>query len=147
MTDKSLPVSIQLLIDFLDRHEIRIGAGAAIPALAPFDGKVLTVSGPKAPDMDVFVFDEYGDAVPGNPPLCLYLIGMTFGNLDDADSFDHWVRIEALDPALPETRQAFEQNSRSYKTFQDCYGVIPDEISWLDWQLNAGDAYRLRTLV
>jgi hypothetical protein len=51
---------------------------------------------------------------------------------------------EGLDPAAGPTRQAFAQNEAARAAFLAAYGTIPDVVTDLDWQLNAGPAQALR---
>ncbi len=55
-----------------------------------------------------------------------------------------WATAEGLDPAAAKTQTAFAQNEAAHAAFLAAYGPIPDVVSDLDWQLNAGPAQALR---
>lgn len=132
---------------FIAEHGLNITIEPADPDLGGFDGVVLVVSAPERPALRVTLFDEYGDARHGNPALCLALLNMQFRELGDADGeMKRWAIAEGLDPGALKTREAFAQNEAARAAFLAAYGSIPDVVTDLDWQLNAGPAQALRAL-
>lgn len=132
---------------FIAEHALEITTAPPDPDLGGFDGVVLVVSAPQRPVLRLTLFDEYGDARPDNPALCLALLNMQFRELGDAGGeMRRWAIAEGLDPAAAATRQAFAQNEAAHAAFLAAYGPIPDVVTDLDWQLNAGPAQALRAL-
>jgi len=132
---------------FLAEHGLEIALDTPDPALGGFDGVVLIVSAPQKPALRITLFDEYGDARPDNPALCLALLNMQFRELGDAGGeMRRWSIAEGLDPDAPSTQTAFAQNEAAHAAFLAVYGPIPDVVTDLDWQLNAGPAQALRAL-
>ena len=132
---------------FLAEHALEIAIAAPDPDLGGFDGVTLIVSAPQEPVLRITLFDEYGDARPDNPALCLALLNMQFRELGDAGGeMTRWALAEGLDPAAVPTQQAFVQNEAAHQAFLSEYGPIPDVVTDLDWQLNAGPAQALRAL-
>ncbi|WP_417467569.1 hypothetical protein [Maricaulis sp.] len=143
----AVPEAVRRLRAFIAAHGIEITIDAPDPEPGGFDGVVLVVSAPQNPDLRVTVFDEYGDARPDHPPLCLALLGMAFRELGDAEGqMSRWAIAEGLDPETAATRRVFGQNEAARAAFLTAYGPIPDVVSDLDWQLNAGPAQALRAL-
>lgn len=146
-----MPVSdgdaIGRLKAFLAEHALEIAVAPADPDLGGFDGVVLIISAPQRPALRITVFDEYGDARSDKPALCLALLNMQFRELGDAGGeMRRWAIAEGLDPAVPSTQTAFAQNEAAHAAFLAAFGPIPDVVSDLDWQLNAGPAQALRAL-
>jgi hypothetical protein len=132
---------------FIAEHELTITLEAPDPDLGGFDGVVLVVSASGNPDLRITLFDEYGDARPDNPALCLALLNMQFRELGDAGGeMKRWAIAEGLDPGALKTREAFAQNEAAHVAFLAAYGPIPDVVTDLDWQLDAGPAQALRAL-
>ena len=132
---------------FIAGQGLEIAIEAADPDLGGFDGVVLIVSAPKRPELRITLFDEYGDARPDNPALCLALLNMQFRELGDAGGeMRRWAIAEGLDPAAAKTQEAFAQNETARAAFLAAYGPIPDVVSDLDWQLNIGPAQALRAV-
>lgn len=142
-----VPEAAHILDAFMAEHALEIAIGPVDPELGGFNGVVLVISAPQKPAMRITLFDEYGDARPDNPALCLALLNMQFRELGDADGeMTRWALAEGLDPAAPPTQTAFAQNDAAHATFLAAYGPIPDVVTDLDWQLNAGPAQALRAL-
>tara|TARA_R110002073_G_scaffold266444_3_gene429718 strand:+ start:1877 stop:2308 length:432 start_codon:yes stop_codon:yes gene_type:complete len=142
-----MPEAVRRLEAFIAEHALKIAIAPADPDLGGFDGVVLIISAPKQSELRITLFDEYGDARPGNPALCLALLNMQFRELDDAaGKVRRWAIAEGLDPAAPSTQTAFAQNEAAHAAFLAAYGPIPDVMTDLDWQLNAGPAQTLRGL-
>jgi hypothetical protein len=108
------------------------------------DAKSLQVESPGKPAIQLFVFDEYGDARPDNILLCLTLVDMEFGEIDDAVDIHNWARANGLDDQRDLTHRYYQSNSVARKAFIENYGQIPSAISDHDWSLNAGAAQALR---
>jgi hypothetical protein len=108
------------------------------------DARVIIATAPRRPDIRVTVFDEYGDARPDNPLLCLLLIDDEFAELADADGVAAWARAHGLDPGLAAIEAIHASNSRAQRQFHKSYGPIPQVLAAMDWQLNAGAAQYLR---
>ena len=132
---------------FIVEHQLEITTAPPELGLGGNDGVVLVVSAPQKPALRITLFDEYGDARPDNPALCLALLNMQFRELGDAEGqMTRWAIAEGLDPEAAKTQTAFAQNEAAHAAFLAAYGPIPDIVSDLDWQLNAGPAQSLRGL-
>jgi len=132
---------------FIVDHALEITTAPPEPGLGGIGGVVLVVSAPQKPVLRITAFDEYGDARLDNPALCLALLNMQFRELGDAGGeVTRWAIAEGLDPAAAATQKAFAQNETAHAAFLAAYGPIPDVVSDLDWQLNAGPAQALRGL-
>tara|TARA_R110002072_G_scaffold148743_16_gene296309 strand:- start:2540 stop:2980 length:441 start_codon:yes stop_codon:yes gene_type:complete len=132
---------------FIRQHGLEFAIVPADPDLGGFDAVVLIISASQQDDLRITVFDEYGDARPDNPALCLALLNMQFRELADAQGrAQSWAIAEGLDPAAPQTRAGFIRNEAGYAAFRAAYGPIPDVVTDLDWQLNAGLVQALRAL-
>ncbi|WP_417490478.1 hypothetical protein [Maricaulis sp.] len=143
----AVPEAVRRLKAFIAAHGIEIAIDAPDPELGGFDGVVLVVSAPQNPALRITVFDEYGDARPDNPALCLALLNMQFRELGDAGGeMGRWAIAEGLDPEMAATQRVFGQNEAARAAFLAAYGPTPDVVSDLDWQLNAGPAQALRGL-
>ncbi|WP_339748122.1 hypothetical protein [uncultured Maricaulis sp.] len=139
------PEAVRRLRAFLAEHGLEIAVGPADSDLGGIDAVVLIVSAPQRPDLRITLFDEYGDARPDNPALCLALLNMQFRELSDAGGeVTRWATAEGLDPAAAKAQTAFAQNEAAHAAFLAAYGPIPDVVSDLDWQINAGPAQALR---
>ena len=137
--------AITRLKAFMAAHALEIASAPADPDPGGLDAVTLVISAPGQPALRITVRDEYGDARPDNPALCLALLDMQFRELSDAGGeMARWAIAEGLDPA--KTRADFEQNEAARAAFLAAYGPIPDVVSDLDWQLNAGAAQALRAL-
>lgn len=132
---------------FIRQHGLVITTAAAHPELGGASAIDLIISTPKQGDWRVTVLDEYGDARSDNPPLCLALLDMAFRELGDAEGqTNRWAIAEGLDPAAAATQVTFARNETARAAFLAAYGPIPDAVTDLDWQLNAGLAQALRAL-
>jgi len=130
---------------FIVDHALEITTAPPEPGLGGIGGVVLIISAPQNAALRITVFDEYGDARPDNPALCLALLNMQFRELADAQGrAQSWAIAEGLDPAAPQTRAGFIRNKAGYAAFLAAYGPIPDVVTDLDWQLNAGPAQTMR---
>ncbi|WP_339741330.1 hypothetical protein [uncultured Maricaulis sp.] len=139
--------AVRRLQAFIVEHQLEITTAPPEPGLGGHEGVVLVVSAPQNPALRITVFDEYGDARPDNPALCLALLNMQFRELGNAGGeMGRWAIAEGLDPAAAKTQTAFAQNQAAHAAFLAAYGPIPDVVSDLDWQLNAGPAQALRGL-
>jgi hypothetical protein len=135
---------LDALSDFIDRWGLTICVRPAHPSLEAVDGVVIAITTLDQPSIKLTVFDEYGDTRRGNPLLCLVLIGMEFGELDDAAGVEEWARVQCLDYSAKITQKTYVENMRSKSAFLQLYGPLPEVISDWDWQLNAGVARALR---
>ncbi|WP_417478500.1 hypothetical protein [Maricaulis sp.] len=139
--------AITRLKTFISEHALTITPAPANPDPGGPDAVILIISAPRQTALRITVRDEYGDARPDNPALCLALLDMQFRELSDASGeMARWAIAEGLDPAAARTRADFEQNEAARAAFLAAYGPIPDVVSDLDWQLNAGAAQALRAL-
>lgn len=110
------------------------------------DGAVeILVEAPKQPVLSVIAFDEYGDARPGNPWLCLALVGLAFEGVKEEADFDSWARSELLTPDGI-ARDLYEDTLAARETFLARHGELPDPFAPMDVELNAGAAQLLRRL-
>jgi hypothetical protein len=135
-----------ILAAFINRHGLTIYAGSARPSIGTLDGIVVEITAPDQPRIQLTVFDEYSDTRRENPLLFLVLIAMEFGELEDAMSVEDWARAQGLDIAAETTRPLYANNMRAKSAFLELYGPVPEVVSDLDWQLNAGVARALRAM-
>jgi hypothetical protein len=105
------------------------------------DAVEIVISAPAMADLAVTVFDEYGDARPDNPWLCLILVARAFEALDDG--FEDWARGEMIEPDAA-ARLVFEALTAARTLFETAHGSIPDRVSQWDFELNAGEIQSLR---
>lgn len=110
------------------------------------DGAVeILVEAPRQPVIPVIVFDEYGDARPGNPWLCLALVRLAFEAVEEEADFQDWARAEMLTP--DETaQQVYDETVEARAGFLTRHGDMPDPFAPMDVELNAGAAQLLRKL-
>lgn len=136
--------ALQRLHDWAIDRQLSISVEAIGPGPASVDSRTLTIKSPGKPAIRLTVLDEYNDARQDNILLCLTLIDMEFGELDDADNLESWARANGLDGHSEIVRKIYQDNSAGRSVFLDLYGRIPDAISDYDWSLNAGSAQALR---
>jgi len=96
------------------------------------------------PPLRVTVFDEYGDLGTHDARLALVMIGRGFGEVADAGDAASWARAEGLDPDDPACGILHQQLNAAQASFLEAWGEVPDVVTDLDWQLNAGIAQALR---
>ncbi|WP_417486156.1 hypothetical protein [Maricaulis sp.] len=96
------------------------------------------------PSLRVTVFDEYGDLGTHDARLALVMIGRGFGELEDGGDAASWARAEGLDPDDLACQILHQQLSAARSSFLEAWGDIPDVVTDMDWQLNAGTAQALR---
>jgi hypothetical protein len=114
-------------------------------ALAEEGAVEILVEAPKQPVLSVVAFDEYGDARPGNPWLCLALVGLAFEGVEEEPDFERWARSELLTPDEA-ARAVYEKTIAARETFLARHGEMPDPFAPMDVELNAGAAQLLRGL-
>ena len=140
MTDPA----IAELDDFLDSHALVLAVRPTDTGLDDPDAVDILISD-SAGDLRLTVFDEYGDARTGNRRLLCVLCSQELGEVADAGDFDAWRKAHSLD-ASPAARTAYERNCQTRASLLDSFGVWPDVVSDLDWQLDSGTAQTLRQL-
>ncbi|WP_291844108.1 hypothetical protein [Maricaulis sp.] len=96
------------------------------------------------PPLRVTVFDEYRDLATHDARLALVMIERGFGELADAADMARWALAEGLDGADPGVAALHQQLSAARTSFLAAWGAVPDVVSDLDWQLNAGTAQEMR---
>jgi len=126
------------------------GAGLRFE-IAPSDFAVLhpdavdiLVHSEALPPLRVTVFDEYGDLGTADPLLALVMVGRGFGELADAPDRAGWAGSEGLDGDAPCTALLHQHLIAARASFLAAWGEVPDVVTDLDWQLNAGIAQALR---
>jgi hypothetical protein len=137
---------LDTLAAYIRQHGLVISVGPAHPAFETLDGAIVEIAAHGQLSIKLTVFDEYRDTRGGNPLLLLVLIAMEFGELDDAAGVADWARVQCLDVADEVTQQTYDDNMRAKLAFIEIYGAIPEVITDLDWQLNAGAAQALRRM-
>ena len=89
--------AVRRLQAFIVEHQLEITTAPPEPGLGGHEGVVLVVSAPQNPALRITVFDEYGDARPDNPALCLALLNMQFRELGNAGGeMGRWAIAEGL---------------------------------------------------
>lgn len=91
---------------------------------------------------DMTVFDEYGDARPDSPLLCLLVIQREIWEVEEHD-FAGWVRAHSLN-IEPQLERIYATNRHTAAKIGHALGNIPNVIGSLDWELNAGAVQYLR---
>ncbi len=109
-------------------------------------GAARFIISPRTPLISFIVFDEYGDARELNQPLCLALLDHEFRILRDAQSAKEWASFQSIDQIGRKEIDLYQANQVAMHTYIKRYGVIPDIVSDMDWQLNTGLVSELRRL-
>ena len=113
-------------------------------AVLDSDAVDILVHSEALPPLRVTVFDEYGDLATRDARLALVMIERGFGELADAADLSRWALAEGLDGADPGVAALHQQLSAARTCFLATWGAVPDVVSDLDWQLNAGTAQEMR---
>ena len=129
---------------WLARTGVRLEVLPSEFAVLEGDAVDILVHSETLPPLRITVFDEYGDLGTHDARLALVLIGRGFGELDAADSAASWALAEGLDPDDLACRILHQQLQAARSAFLAAWGMVPDVITDLDWQLNAGIAQALR---
>ncbi|WP_300528871.1 hypothetical protein [Maricaulis sp.] len=135
---------IAILADWCCTHAMDIELDTAPPPMPGSDFLRLAVRSPGAETISVPVSDEYKDAPAGSVLLRLVLVQRAFDGLAYEVDFTSWARSEGLDPAVPAVLALYHESRAARTRFLATYGKIPDVITQLDWELNAGAAQALR---
>ncbi|WP_323762585.1 hypothetical protein [Maricaulis sp.] len=136
--------AITQLATWLARTDVRLEVAPSDFAILHSDAVDILVHSEALPPLRITVFDEYGDLGTHDALLAIVLIGRGFGEIADAGDAASWALAEGLDPDDLACQTLHQQLCAARSTFLEAWGAIPDVVSDLDWQLNAGIAQTLR---
>ena len=136
--------AIQTLDTWLTDTGLRLQITPSDFAVLDSDATDILIHSETLPPLRITVFDEYGDLGTADTLLALVMIGRGFGEIEDAPDWRRWALAEGLEADHPAVRLLHDQLSAARASFRAAWGDVPDLVSDLDWQLNAGTAQELR---
>jgi hypothetical protein len=98
----------------------------------------------KDQSFELFLYDEYEDLKWNNPLLHLCLALMELENYDDAEDYLQWCTFRGLEAANEEMRSYHTGLGETYNALKNILGEIDPQVSYFDFELNAGAAQALR---
>jgi hypothetical protein len=91
------------------------------------------------------VDDEYGDADPRRPLLCLALVLRERDFWRETSDYLEWCADQALEPGHEALRRAYMYLAEAFRWLEACLGPLPPcPAGAMDWELDAGLVQVLR---